>query len=1121
VLLLAALTAIAAASPVPAQAAGPPALRHVWVINEENGSVCRNPAIAPEYEPLGETGCPTPQFSAPYLAKVLPAEGTLVENYFGIGHESLDNYIAEVSGQAPSPDTQADCPAPGDLTPGTADAPQQQAIGQGCYFPARVKTIADQLQARGLTWKGYEEDMGRDQAKDATSPSANGPGTVARSGADCSFSNSETGTDAYLAKHNPFEWFHSLTDNPTSCDAHVVPLTGLRSDLQRIDTTPNLSVISPNMGDDGHDTEQLLPNTDMSSWAAYWVRLIMASPAYRQDGMIIIVFDENGDSGLAGAPANGNIPSSCCGEVPGPNSPSPGAFGSTGGGETGAWIVTPYGTPGTVTATNSYNHYSLLRSLEDVFGITNGGADGQGHLGYAAGDGVAPNSVVRFRSFGCDDIFTTTCPSMAGQVAAQASPTPSSNVGPRRSNGSVKWLNPSPQGNDLNGISCATATSCVAVGASGTIISTGDGGSSWSSRSSGTGSDLNGVSCPPGSQLCVAVGAGGAALGSSDGGQTWSAEPSGTQQDLNGVSCPSASVCYAVGANGAIVSTRDGGASWSAQSSNTAHDLAQIACPDATDCYATGDFGLIPASGAPVLGQPARVAGDILVTSDGGSTWSSEAPYRFAARYRGIACTDVKDCVVADEGGIPYGTQDGFQSTTAGSGEFNRLFGASCAGGGNCVLVGERGAIIQTSNGSESGSQELPGGADLLSVSCPAASACYAVGRHGVIVRSTDGGATWTSGGRDVAASNLGTNFGNNGAFGGATIGSLDLAGASCPTATSCVAVGSLGAILTSADGGRSWSARGGLGAPGPDPFDLPPEGGSPAKLPESPEAHPLDAVSCGGAGTCVAVGELGKIETTSNLDSGGGTWSARKSNTPNRLTAVSCPSGSRTCFAVGDYGTILKSTDSGSSWSSQAVKGGFHDSFLNGVSCADASHCVAVGVHGIVLATNSGKSWASVASPTQAYLSAVSCGSRSSCLAVGSNGTVLATKNGGSKWSVQTAPSGDDLYGASCPTTTNCIVTGSDGTIASTADGGASWKIAGTGTTDGLHGVSCAPQGACYAAGDYGSLLKATPRLELLSAAHLSATRHHSVTKRHREKKRHHRKHHHEHGHHGKKHHH
>ena len=91
-----------------------------------------------------------------------------MQNYYGVGHESLDNYIAEVSGQAPNPETQDDC-ASGwgtELTPGTADAPQEQAIGQGCNFPARVKTIADQLQANGLNWKGYEEDMGKNLARD-------------------------------------------------------------------------------------------------------------------------------------------------------------------------------------------------------------------------------------------------------------------------------------------------------------------------------------------------------------------------------------------------------------------------------------------------------------------------------------------------------------------------------------------------------------------------------------------------------------------------------------------------------------------------------------------------------------------------------------------------------------------------------------------------------------------------------------------------------------------------------------------------------------------------------------------------------------------------------------------
>jgi phosphatidylinositol-3-phosphatase len=40
--------------------------------------------------------------------------------------------------------------------------------------------------------------------------------------------------------------------------------------------------------------------------------------------------------------------------------------------------------PGTVNTTGSYNHYSALRTFEDLRGIRFGGADGDGHPGFAA-----------------------------------------------------------------------------------------------------------------------------------------------------------------------------------------------------------------------------------------------------------------------------------------------------------------------------------------------------------------------------------------------------------------------------------------------------------------------------------------------------------------------------------------------------------------------------------------------------------------------------------------------------------------------------------------------------------------------------------------------------------------
>jgi hypothetical protein len=59
-----------------------------------------------------------------------------------------------------------------------------------------------------------------------------------------------------------------------------------------------------------------------------------------------------------------------------------------GGGDTGAVLISPLITPGTVSNTY-YNHYSLLRSLEDIFG-TSGGVNDSGYLGFAAQPGLAP-----------------------------------------------------------------------------------------------------------------------------------------------------------------------------------------------------------------------------------------------------------------------------------------------------------------------------------------------------------------------------------------------------------------------------------------------------------------------------------------------------------------------------------------------------------------------------------------------------------------------------------------------------------------------------------------------------------------------------------------------------------
>jgi len=98
------------------------------------------------------------------------SKGALLTNYYGIGHDSLDNYIAMVSGQAPNPQTSGDCPTFSDFAAPTSMDSTGQENGQGCVYPADVPTLMSQLDNAHLTWRGYMDGMGTDPARDPLPP---------------------------------------------------------------------------------------------------------------------------------------------------------------------------------------------------------------------------------------------------------------------------------------------------------------------------------------------------------------------------------------------------------------------------------------------------------------------------------------------------------------------------------------------------------------------------------------------------------------------------------------------------------------------------------------------------------------------------------------------------------------------------------------------------------------------------------------------------------------------------------------------------------------------------------------------------------------------------------------
>jgi phosphatidylinositol-3-phosphatase len=377
--LLLALAAVCA--PTGADTGAPHPIQHVFVIVLEN---------------QGYEATFGPRSEAPYLARTLPQRGVLLTQYFATGHYSLDNYLAMISGQAASPETRDDCETFTEFVSSgtTADG---QAIGRGCVYPSSVKTLPDQLAAVHKTWRGYMEDMGNDPSREAATCGHPALGAADPTQAAEGPSARVPAGDQYAVRHNPFVYFHSIIDSP-ACAANVVNLEHLRSDLAARSTTPNFAFISPNLCHDGHDAPCKngepggLQSAD--AFLQRWVPLIMSSPAFRHAGLLVITFDE-GDAEVVPNPAGGKLMTyageRCCNQQPGPNlAPFPQTerdgewtvqFRDFGGERVGAVLLSPLLKGGGVSRT-PFNHYSLLRTFEDLLGTN-------GHLGYAGQTGLA------------------------------------------------------------------------------------------------------------------------------------------------------------------------------------------------------------------------------------------------------------------------------------------------------------------------------------------------------------------------------------------------------------------------------------------------------------------------------------------------------------------------------------------------------------------------------------------------------------------------------------------------------------------------------------------------------------------------------------------------------------
>jgi len=199
----------------------------------------------------------------------LAAEYSVATNYHAVSHPSLPNYLALTSGS----------------TWGIAD---------DGWHPLPAGGLGAQLSTAGISWRAYMEGMSGSCTKSVY---------------------------PYALKHDPFPYYGTI------CPEQIVPFSQFDQDLTG--TVPNFVWITPDLCHDGHDCSTQVAD----KWLAQTVPKILATPAWRNGGLLLITWDEGEDS------AN--------------------------------HVLTLVIHQGTIVhrSDRSYDHYSLLASVEDRLGV--------------------------------------------------------------------------------------------------------------------------------------------------------------------------------------------------------------------------------------------------------------------------------------------------------------------------------------------------------------------------------------------------------------------------------------------------------------------------------------------------------------------------------------------------------------------------------------------------------------------------------------------------------------------------------------------------------------------------------------------------------------------------------
>jgi len=223
--------------------------------------------------------------SMPYLNSLIADYG-IATQYYANTHPSIGNYEMLVTGEV--------------LTNDDGETPAS--------FPISVNNIVRELLANGKTWKAYAESI----------PSVG-------------YIGGNSGN--YYVRHVPLAYLTDVQDSATNRQG-LVPFTQFAADIAA-GKLPNFAFVTPNACDDAHNC----PLSTADKWLETNIAPLLTSTPFKDDGLLIITFDESGNDNTHGG---GRIP---------------------------AVIISPAFSKRSYQSTTLYQHQSTLRLMLEGLGI--------------------------------------------------------------------------------------------------------------------------------------------------------------------------------------------------------------------------------------------------------------------------------------------------------------------------------------------------------------------------------------------------------------------------------------------------------------------------------------------------------------------------------------------------------------------------------------------------------------------------------------------------------------------------------------------------------------------------------------------------------------------------------